>query len=337
MPSAPPPGVSRTSASPTSLATSSDPLPAEFLAYRNPAAEAHARLREANEAEQRNREARLRLIDRVIALRGQINLFCDARDIRRSGRYPDLPDPELHVAPIRACVCEFVAELRKFPVAGKYSVVGEWWNRQGADHDTLFADADRSISVNRPATHASDIREVHKASFAAAYRMADLWFRCEVSDAALDLVLHGDGLYWTPRYLDALLGRLEDDLRRADLPAATAAAEPTEAELMGRSADALQGWSRRCGGLLHCSPGFGTVRRHEAEFHLTPNQRNVIEYMVGRWEKGHRQFTNEQLVGKSGGTADHVRDIFRSNGRAVRVERLDRSRTRSERGLHPLP
>jgi hypothetical protein len=155
-----------------------------------------------------------------------------ARDIRQVGRDPDPPDPETHVEQILACVREFVTELRKYPVVGEYTVVQEWWHRQVSDRDRFTAEVRRAVVGDRPTPPEGAAREAHDAAFDVAYQLADLWFRGEVSEAAVDLLLYGEGLYLAPRYLDALLGRLEDDLRRAENPLASAdssVAEPSGA------------------------------------------------------------------------------------------------------------
>ena len=73
----------------------------------------------------------------------------------------------------------------------------------------------------------------------------------------------------------------------------------------------------RCGGLLSCDEDCGIVRCGDEEYHLTPSQRAVVQYMIDRWEKGRRAFTHKELLGKSGSTGQALRDCFRSNGKVA--------------------
>lgn len=80
---------------------------------------------------------------------------------------------------------------------------------------------------------------------------------------------------------------------------------------------AHKAWVTHCGGQLKCSPDFGFIRRGTDEFTLNPGQRAVIRHMVEHWSAGRHAFTNRELLDAADSTADYVRDIFRSNGKAV--------------------
>lgn len=53
------------------------------------------------------------------------------------------------------------------------------------------------------------------------------------------------------------------------------------------------------------------MQRGDVEFTFTPTQRAVILYMVGVVEERDRDFTNSELLGESGSTADQVSNVFK--------------------------
>ncbi len=108
----------------------------------------------------------------------------------------------------------------------------------------------------------------------------------------------------------------------AKAPAPPRPAAPTDNPLSPGAPETAPGagspaWIARCGGLLFCSTDFGTVRRGADTFQFTPTQRACVEFLIGAWEKGRREFTNSELLEAAGSTATFVRDVFRSNGKAV--------------------
>jgi hypothetical protein len=75
-------------------------------------------------------------------------------------------------------------------------------------------------------------------------------------------------------------------------------------------------WVTRCDSLL-CSPDYGTVRRGAETFTFTDTQKACVKFMVEAWEKGRREFSNQELLDAVGSTGNYIRDVFRSNGKAV--------------------
>ena len=42
-----------------------------------------------------------------------------------------------------------------------------------------------------------------------------------------------------------------------------------------------------------------------------------MKFIIEAWEKGRQEFTNGELLEAAGSTADYIRDVFRSNGKAA--------------------
>jgi hypothetical protein len=134
----------------------------------------------------------------------------------------------------------------------------------------------------------------------------------------------GDVLRFTPagfgRFKAALRNVVESMLTEPHAAGATPGnppADPTPPALAEAPADESVAWVPRCGGALFCSPDYGSVRRGTETFTFSPSQRACLRYLVEAWERGRREFTNRELLDAAGSTANYIRDVFRSNGKAV--------------------